>query len=149
MIRNCGVGLLLLGVTACQLPADRAPLQPLPEQGRVFTYDEILSRARLQAGVALEAFYVDNWAELIDAAQGLEQTARFLPKTTEQPPRLANKLAPEAKTLQQEALRLRDAAKTKDIDAANQAMQRIHLRIRQLRFETGSPLAPDPPKDLK
>ena len=61
------------------------------ERGAV-TASEILGRARLQAQVALEAFYVDNWSDLEDVAKGLEQTARFLPKTKDIPTKHKDKL---------------------------------------------------------
>ena len=71
-------GALLLSLSACQLPPERVPLQRLPENGPPLPYAELLTRARAQATVATEAFYVNRWADLEDAAAGLEQTARFL-----------------------------------------------------------------------
>ena len=141
MSRICAVSLVLLAVGACRLPPDRTPLNPLPEDGQVFTYEEILARARVQASTALEAFFVDNWGELAEAARGLEQTARFLPKTVEPPANLKDKLAKESAILKKEALRLIDAANARDVDTANDTLQRIHLKIRQLRPE---PVRPEP-----
>jgi hypothetical protein len=150
MSRICGISICLLvplTLSACRLPPDRAPLTPLPEDGQVFTYEEILSRARAQASTALEAFYIDNWAELAEAARGLEQTARFLPKTVEPPANVAGKLVNEAVALRKEALRLADAAKARDVGAANETLQRIHLKIRRLRPEPAQ--KQEPPKDKK
>jgi hypothetical protein len=135
MSRFFAVSVFLVAFSACRLPPDRTPLNPLPEDGQVFTYEEILSRARAQAATALEAFFVDNWAELADAARGLEQTARFLPKAVEPPANLAAKLVKESVILHKEALRLIDAANARDVNAANETLQRIHLMIRQLRPE--------------
>src|SRR5947199_95501 len=83
----------VVGLWGCRLPPEREPLKPLPEEGQVYSYQEILGRARIQATVALESFYVDNWNDLEEAAQGLEQTARFLPKASEPPARHKDKLA--------------------------------------------------------
>src|SRR5438105_2276229 len=104
MSRICVICLFLFTLTACRLPPDSTPLKPLPEDGQMFTYDEIMSRARAQASVALEAFFNDNWVELAEAARGLEQTARFLPKTVEPPANLAGKVVNESVILRKEAL---------------------------------------------
>jgi hypothetical protein len=139
--------LCLAGFTACRLPPDRESLKPLPQDGQLFSYDEILSRARAQAGVALEAFFVDDWSELEEAAQGLEQTALFFPKTTMIPAAIKGKLAAETGLLQKEAVRLRDAARKKNAALANETLQRIHQRIRVLRVEPEPPSPPaKPPK---
>src|SRR5437879_2845692 len=121
MLRAMGLGLCLAVCWGCRLPPDREPLRPLPEDGQVFSYGEILGRARVQAAVALESFYVDNWTELEEAAQGLEQTARFLPKASEPPARHKDKLADEAKLLAKDAFRLRVAAQAKNAGDANDA----------------------------
>jgi hypothetical protein len=148
MSRICGLGVFLFFFTACRLPPERMPLKPLPEDGQVFTYEEILSRGRAQASEALEAFYIDNWAELADAGRGLEQTARFLPKTVEPPANVAGKLVAEAVNLRKQALRLIDAANARDVNAVNDALQHIHLKIRQLRPEPASKSG-EPAKDKK
>jgi hypothetical protein len=146
MSRFFAVSVFLVALGACRLPPDRTPLNPLPEDGQVFTYEEILSRARAQAATALEAFFVDNWGELADAARGLEQTARFLPKAVEPPANLAGKLVKESVILHKDALRLIDAANARDVNAANETLQRIHLKVRQLRPEPAQKQA-EPPRD--
>ena len=143
MSRAIALGLFLLVLIACRLPPDRTPLRPLPEDDRVFSYDEILSRARAQAMVALEAFYIDNWSDLDEAAQGLAQTARFLPKTIEVPAKHKATLDGEAGALKEEAVRLREAARVKDVTAANDALQKINLKIRRLRSEAEVPPSRD------
>lgn len=124
---------LYLILSGCRLPPEREPLKPLPEDGAQFTYAELLARARLQATAALEAFYIDSWMEVEDAAKALEQTARFLPKTTEQPAALKDTLAQTAADLGKEALELGVAARGKNVSAANEAMQQITLQIRELK----------------
>ena len=51
--------LILAALAGCRLPPETAPLRPLPEDGALFSYHEILSRARAQANAAVEAFYDD------------------------------------------------------------------------------------------
>src|SRR5437870_2534378 len=149
MFRALGLSLCVVGLWGCRLPPEREPLKPLPEEGQVYSYQEILGRARIQATVALESFYVDNWNDLEEAAQGLEQTARFLPKASEPPARHKDKLADEAKLLAKDAFRLRVAAQAKNATDANEALQRIHLKIRSLRPEPDAPKKDEPPKKDK
>lgn len=135
---------LLLALSACQVPPDQGPLRRLPEEGQTYTYPEIISRARLQAQTALEAFYVDNWDNLEQVAGGLEQTARFLPKSKDIPAKHRDILAGESAALSKDAIVLRDAARTKDVTQANDALQRIHFKIRSLRPDPAStPKAPE------
>lgn len=131
----CLIALCLVALVACRLPPDRPPLKPLPEEGQVFSYAEIVSRARIQATMALEAFYVDGWVDLEEAAAGLEQTARYLPKTSEQPADLKDKIGDESKVLAKDAFRLRVAAQAKNVQEANDVLQRINLKIRALRVD--------------
>ncbi len=148
MLRSAWVGLCLLAVAACRLPPDRPPLKPLPEEGQVYSCGEILSRARVQATMALEAFYVNGWADLEEAAQGLEQTARYLPKASEPPAAFKDKVAAESKILAKDAFRLRVAAQAKNVQDANDALQRINLKIRSLRPEETPPKKEIPPPKM-
>jgi hypothetical protein len=116
----------------CRLPPDGEALRALPEN-RVYSYDELLARARAQATAAVEAFYIDSWRDLEDSAAALEQTARFLPKTANVPASLQDKLNVEADTLLQDAAKLADAARGRNVREASESLQRINLKVRQLR----------------
>jgi hypothetical protein len=122
-------------LTGCQLPPERMPLKPLPENGPALPYAELLTRARLQATAATEAFYVNRWGDLEDAARGLEQTARFLPKADDVPPKHKETLPVVSTDLGKEATALREAAQAKDVKIANDTLQRINLKIRELRLD--------------
>jgi hypothetical protein len=128
---------LLLVLSGCQLPPERVPLRPLPEEGGVLPvpYAELLTRARYQVSLATEAFYLDRWGELEDAAKGLEQTARFLPKATEVPPKQKDALPVLSADLGKEAAKLRDAARQKQVKESNEALQQLHLKVRELRLD--------------
>jgi hypothetical protein len=139
LLAGCAV-LLLAG---CRLP--ETAVKPFPE-GPTFTYQDLLTRARTQATAALEAFYVDGWSDIEDAAAGLEQTARFLPKSTQLPDALKDKLGGETEQLRQDALKLGESARAKNARAVNDALQRINLRIRDLRIEDRIPPPAPPPK---
>jgi hypothetical protein len=106
---------------------------PLPENGPPLSYHEMINRARGQATSALDAYYVDAWTELGQAAQRLEQTARLLPKSTQIPEVFKGKIGPESELLGKDAVKLSEAAKAKNADQVNEALQRINQRIRQLR----------------
>jgi precorrin-6B methylase 2 len=138
LLAFCAV--VLIG--GCRLAEREALLSPLPE-GQAFTYAELLTRARATAGAALEAFYVDNWPALDDAALSLAQTARLLPKSLELPVALKGRLGSESEQLRQDAVKLGEAARGKNAMAVNEALQRINLRIRELRpRDHPAPIAP-------
>lgn len=128
-------GSLLLILTACQAPEERAALRPLPDDTPPLPYAELLTRARYQATLATEAFYVDKWTEVEDAARGLEQTARFLPKAQDVPPRQKDGLSEVSGDLSREAGHLLAAARTKDVKQANDALQHVQLVVHELRLD--------------
>ena len=135
MMRALCLGLSLVLAAGCAATGERMPLRPLPEDGPPLPYAELLTRARLQATAATDAFYVDRWTDLEDAARGLEQTAKFLAKATDVPAKQKDTLPVMAGDLGKEAVNLREAAKVKEAKKANEALQRIHLKVRELRLE--------------
>jgi hypothetical protein len=130
-----GSGSLLLILAACQSPPERAALTPLPEDTPPLPYAELLTRARYQSTLATEAFYVDKWAEVEDAARGLQQTARFLPKAQDVPAKQKDSLPVVSGDLSKEAGRLLDAAHTMDVKEANDALQHVQLVVHELRLD--------------
>jgi hypothetical protein len=125
---------VILGLSACQVPADRTALPPLPDKVTPLPYAELLTRARAQATAANEAFFVDKWAELEDAARGLEQTARFLAKANDVPAKHRDTLPETARDLGRLAVQLREAAAAHEVKKSNAALQRIQLKVRELRL---------------
>jgi hypothetical protein len=119
----------------CHYPPEQLPLQPAPENGAGLAYAELVHRARLQAGSATEAFHLNKWSALEDAARNLEQTARMLVMTTDVPARQKDRLAAHVAELSKDAAELRKAAKAEDVPRSNGALQRIHLKIREMRPE--------------
>ncbi|OAI49920.1 hypothetical protein AYO44_18220 [Planctomycetaceae bacterium SCGC AG-212-F19] len=110
-------------------------MQPIPQNGKGLAYAEVVLRARLQAGAATEAFYLNKWTALEDAARILEQTARMLVKTTDVPARQKDRLNAHADELAKEAMDLQQSASAQDEKRSNDALQRIHLKVRELRPE--------------
>jgi hypothetical protein len=135
MLRSVSVGAFVLFLVGCQSPAERLPINRLPDDSPPLPYAELLTRARMQASAANEAFYVNRWSDLEEAAQGLEQTARFLPKATEVPAAQKEKLPDRASNLGKEAGKLRQVAQAKDVPKANEALQRVNLQVRELRLD--------------
>src|SRR5437762_3234364 len=115
MCRPCRVGLLVLLLAGCQLPPERLPLKPLPDDGPPQPYADLVTRARVQATSANEAFYVDAWSDLEDGARGLELTAKHLAKATDVPVKHQDKYTVDAGDLGKLATELREAARTKDV----------------------------------
>jgi hypothetical protein len=128
-------GALLLLLTACQMPEERAALTPLPDDAAPLPYAELLTRARYQSTLATEAFYVDKWTEVEDAARGLQQTARFLPKAQDVPARQKDALPVVSGDLSKDAGRLLEAARAKDVKEANDALQQVQLVVHELRLD--------------
>ena len=122
---------LLMG---CVSPAERVPLQPLPENGQVLPYAELLTRVRAQANAANDAFYLNHWNEVEDLARGIEQTARFLSKAQEVPPKNKDILNEVTSDLAKHARELKTAAAAKNEKDVNEAMKQITIKIRQLRL---------------
>jgi hypothetical protein len=135
MLRLLFLGGIAVALTGCQLPADRASLRPLPDEVQPIPYAELLTRARTQASVATEAFYVNRWNDLEEAAHGLEVTARYLPKAEDVPVANKDSLSVVSGDLGKEAVSLREAAKSQDVKKANDILQRVHLKVRELRLE--------------
>lgn len=135
MTRIAAASLALAAVLGCQLPAERTPLRPLPEDSPPLPYSELLTRARAQASAATEAFYVNRWGDVEDAARGLDQTARFLKKASDVPAAHRDRLAAEADALATEAQKLIAAARAQDAQGVNDVMQRLNLKVRELRLD--------------
>jgi len=132
MRRALVLSMFLFGALSCQLPPEQMPLKPLPDDGIPEGYTDLVKRARLQAGSANVAFYENKWADLRDAAQGLEKTAVFLAKSSSIPARHKDTLAVESGDLGKEAVKLKEAAAAEDVKKATEAMQKIQLVVRQL-----------------
>jgi hypothetical protein len=125
----------LFMLTGCQVAAERVAVMPLPEEGDALSYADVVQRARFQATAANEAFYLDKWADLQEAATALEKTARYLAKSSEIPaPRKAD-LAARVEELTKLTGQLSEAAKVQDVKKANEALQQINLKLRELRPE--------------
>ena len=112
---------------------ERASLAPLPDDAAPMPFSDVVSRARLQAMSANEAFYLDNWVALDEAARGLEQTAKFLKRAVNVPPARVADLESRADNLAREAAQLRAMAQKHDVDQVNAILQRIHYQVRDLR----------------
>jgi hypothetical protein len=134
MKRVLMAGCLVLFLGSCQVPPERVPLQRLPENGPPLPYAELLTRARGQATVATEAFYVNHWTEMEDAARALEQTARFLARAEDVPANRKEQLPAASSDLSKEAMKLQQAATSQNVEAATTALQRIHVMVRELRL---------------
>lgn len=133
MKRTLLLASLFLMLAGCQLPPERLP-RPLPDDAPPQSYAELLTRVRAQAGVANDSFYIDKWAEVEDAARGLEQTAKFLLKAQDVPPSHKELLPKVSSELAQAAVKLREAALVKNVKDTNAIMQQINLKVRELRL---------------
>jgi hypothetical protein len=126
------LALLLFPAGSCQTP-EQLPIAPLPENGQPIPFADILQRARLQAGAATEAFYINNWADMESAATGIEQAARLMSRASDVPAKHKDRLMELSADLSKEAQQLRQAAKAQDAELTHATLQRINLKVRELR----------------
>jgi hypothetical protein len=133
--RSLLTGLVLASLFGCRAAAERAVIQPLPDDAPPQAFIDLLSRARLQAMAANEAFYIDQWNDIDDAARSLDQSARFLHQAKDVPTNRKASLDSRADQLAVQATQLRTAAKNRDVPQTNATLQRIHMIIRELRSE--------------
>jgi hypothetical protein len=124
---------LLLVAVGCRLPPEPLPLPPLPDDSPALTYTSTVDRIRRQVAAATDAFYVDGWAEVESSARGLEQSARFLEKSTEVPEARKTRIGELSAGLVREAARLRDAARAKNARQVSDSLQQLHVTVRVLR----------------
>jgi hypothetical protein len=126
--------LLLAGalLAGCQVAPERAALQPLPREVQPRPYTELLDRARVQANLANEAFMVDKWTLVEASAQELEDVARFLAQAENVPVRQKDTLVLVSGDLSKEAGKLRQAARDKNVEVANESLRKLQLTVRQL-----------------
>ena len=126
---------VVMSVAGCRAAAERVALQPLPDDAGTMPFVDLVARARLQAMAANEAFYVDHWKDLEDAAAGLKQTAQFLKRARAVPSYRQADLPSRADNLARDAEQLRDAGRRHEVDQVNAVLQRIHFQVRELRSE--------------
>lgn len=125
---------LNLFVTGCQSVSEKAAsIQPLADNAPIPPYQELLTRARNQSSFATESFFVNNWAELEDAAKSLEQTSRMMPKSADIPETKKEAVMAASSELNREAIKLKEACRTKNEADVNSLLQKITLKVRELR----------------
>ena len=131
MKRMLLVGAFLLPLVSCQVSGNRSALTPLPEKVTPLPYAQLLQRARALVAKANDAYYVDNWSELEDAARGIEQTAQFLSKADDVPAKHKDTLTTMSADLGKLARSLREAAVAKDVKKINDVMTRLNSKVRE------------------
>lgn len=128
--------LILIGVLlplGCVAPAERRDVPPAPAAAELLTFQQVLTRARLQATGATDAFYLDDWGTLQQAAQSLEQTAELMPRSEGIEEARRQELEPEAGKLASLARELSEAARNRNVADCTDRLQKIGLQIRQLQ----------------
>jgi len=108
--------------------------RPLPDDAPPLPYAELLTRARAQASAATEAFYVDRWGEVEDAARGLEQTSKFLLKAQDVPASHKELVPKVSSELGKQAGKLREAALAKNVKDTTEFLNQINRTVRDMRL---------------
>jgi hypothetical protein len=129
------LGGLCLTLASCQVAEPRSALPPpLPDKVTAVPYSQLLTRARSQASRATEALYTDNFADVEEAARGLEQTAQYLVKAEDVPAKHKDTLAMMSTDLGKLAKELRESASAKSADKTNGVLAKINAKVRSMRL---------------
>jgi hypothetical protein len=105
----------------------------LPDDGASVSFVEMHPKLRQLAWKSTEAFYRDDWKDLVETSQGLEKAARLLKASKETPVRLQPTLMSKCDELTNESIQLREASKAAAIDRIGVHLQRINNLVRELR----------------
>jgi len=137
MRRTLPIVAVLTALAGCQVgpEAQRTTLPPmLPDKVTPLPYSTLLERARSQLKKATEAFYIDNWGDLDEAARGLEQTAQYMAKAEDVPAKHKDTLATAGADLGKLAGSLRKAAADKDVKKTTDVLTKVQLKVREMRL---------------
>lgn len=134
---------LIVVVAGCQTP-ERAAIKPLPEDAPPPPYAELVDRAHSQVAAGQAFFYRDSWTDVEQTADALQQTAKLLGKVPADaiPAKQKNTLPKQADELSKAATDLHAAAKAKDVNKTNEVLQKLNLKVRELRPEPTEPAKP-------
>jgi hypothetical protein len=126
-----GITILLVGCATSERIVP-APVV-LPEEGSMVSFAELHPKLRQLAWKATEAFYRDDWKDLVETSQSLEKAARLLRTSKEAPTRLQPILAAKCDELTNESIQLREASQAAAIDRIGAHLQRINNIVREIR----------------
>jgi hypothetical protein len=135
MKRMLLIGALTLPILACTAPGDRAALPPLlPDKVTPLPYSQLHQRALALVSRANDAFYLNNWGDLEEAARGLEQTAQYLARAEDVPAKHKDTLATLSADLGKLSKSLREAATVRDVKKTEELMSQLHRKVRAMRL---------------
>ena len=135
MKRKLVVAALLLCLSACSSGPERGVTPPpLPDKVSSLPYSELLTRSRALAARATELTYVGNWEGLQEAARGLDQTAEYLAKATDVPPKHADTIKTVSADMRKQSRELIVAASTKNDKKTDEVLGRINRLVREMRL---------------
>jgi len=129
------IGAALIPLLSCQVPGERSAMpRMLPDEVTPRPYAQLLERSRSLVAKANDAFYVDNWSDLEEAARGLEQTAQYLAKAEDVPAKHKDTLKTLSADLGKLARVLHEAATAKDVKRATDVMGKLQVKVREMRL---------------
>ena len=125
------IALLLFGCAT----AERIVPAPvvLPDDGATATFGELHPKIRQLAWRATEAFYRDDWKDLVETAQNLEKASRLLRTSKEAPLRVQPILMAKCDEMANECIQLREASQAAAIERIGVHLQKINNIVRELR----------------
>ena len=129
---RCLAALGLVGLCLSCCGPERVAVPPLPVAGEPVAYADLVTRLRIHAGAANEAFFIDDFEALAARARDIEQGARLLPLASDAPKGSQTRLSEDAGKLAAEARTLENSAKARTEDQIRDALRKIHIQIRTL-----------------
>jgi hypothetical protein len=129
------IGAALIPLLSCQVPGERTAMpRMLPDEVTPRPYAQLLERAKALVLKANDAFYVDNWSDLEEAARGLEQTAQYLAKAEDVPAKHKDTLKTTSADLGKLGRMLREAAVAKNVKKSTDVLAKLQVKVREMRL---------------
>ncbi len=127
----------LISATAtigCCTTPESVAVPPLPVEGPAANRD-LLLRIRYHASEAVDAYYLDDWAQVEKLAGLLETETKFLGDSPELSPRSKTALSLEKKVLLDNIAVLKQAARSANVTQVGDALSQIQTHIRKINLE--------------
>jgi hypothetical protein len=115
-------------------PAEQVPIKPRVKNGPPQGFAELAKLVFHQVEAADQAYFVNKWPEVEEAAKQIQETAELFSKAPDVPARYKDNLSVEVvRDLKSAAAMLEEAARAKNVKNADEAFQKLQLKVHQLR----------------
>ncbi len=123
LIAICGA------LSSCQFDAERLPLAPLPQDGTVLPYQQVISRLKAQINSAKDAHFLEQWDVLETISQRLAESSSYLMRSADLPIEHRARIQKDSVQINNAIRNLQKAAKTKNQPASLEMIRLLHNTI--------------------